>query len=194
MQWIVSPITNAARVTEVLLQKSDSCGQAMLTVTLDTNVIREWWCDQAKMSVVDQLIELSSNGHLDLAITTRIRADIPHPPLSARIESLPALDIGEIGTAFRLGVSRLGGADTLVGGELWGRFNKLMNEERPTGKKAPDWRDQDHLFGHFKSSRDVFLTWDRGILNMAGSLKDKLGLVVKTPEEFLNSNLQSVQT
>ena len=165
----------------------------MLTVTLDTNVIQEWWRDQTKASVVNGLLELARDGQLDLAITNRIGADIPDPPLSTRIGELPALDVDEIGTVFRLGVSNLGGGDTLVDEEFRNRLVEILNDYQQSVNKAPDWRDQDHLYGHYKAGREVFLTWDRGILKIAGPLKDKLGLVAKTPEELLNCQLRSDQ-
>ena len=65
----------------------------MLKVTLDTNLLLERWKNQNKAGVVEKLLNLAENGELDLAVTTRIREGIPHPPLSNRINQLPELGV-----------------------------------------------------------------------------------------------------
>ena len=52
-------------------------------------------------------------------------------------------------------------------------------------KKRPNWKDWDHLHGHFLKKRDVFLTWDGPILDAATELKEQLGIVVMKPEDFV---------
>jgi hypothetical protein len=53
------------------------------------------------------------------------------------------------------------------------------------GKKPPDWRDWDHLHAHYLLRRDVFLTWDEGILSLSQELTVQFGVVVMKPEEYL---------
>ena len=71
-----------------------------------------WWSQENKL-VTQCLVDLAGNGWVDLAITKRINDDIPYPPLAARISSLPALGIKEIGSVFRLDHSALDGGDML---------------------------------------------------------------------------------
>ena len=162
----------------------------MRSATLDTNLLLEYWKDQPKAAVVEKLLDLAQNGQLDLAVTTRIGADIPQPPLSDRINELPELDIRTIGSVFRLDVSALDGGDMLVGGRFMEEFidvaNRLTEEFRQRSTKPPDFRDWDHLNGHYLAGRDVFLTWDRRVLDVAADLQDELGIVVMKPEDYLN--------
>lgn len=53
------------------------------------------------------------------------------------------------------------------------------------GKTTPDWRDWDHLHAHHLSGRDVFLTWDRRILDVGAELRERLGIIVVQPEDYL---------
>ena len=53
-------------------------------------------------------------------------------------------------------------------------------------RKRPDWRDWDHLYGHYIAGRTAFLTWDQLILDAAPELRSGLGVVVMKPEEFLS--------
>ena len=80
----------------------------MPSATLDTNLLVEYWKNQAKAAVVEGLLELAQSGQLDLAVTARIREDIPQPPLSDRINRLREISVQEIGTVMRLGVGVLG--------------------------------------------------------------------------------------
>ena len=52
-------------------------------------------------------------------------------------------------------------------------------------RKPPDWRDWDHLHGHYLAERDAFLTWDVAILKSGHQLQDMLGLTVMKPEDCL---------
>ena len=63
--------------------------------------------------------------------------------------------------------------------------NSLPDDPNRPRKKRPDWRDWDHLQAHYLNERDVFLTWDKGILNAARHFKEKLGIVIMEPKEYL---------
>ncbi len=160
---------------------------APTSATLDTNVLQEFWRNQDKANVVRQLLDFSDEGQIDLVVTTRISADTPRLPLAERIDELPELGVGTIGSSFRLGVSSLGSKDMLVGPEAKELASFIEEHSRQLGhrKRQPDWRDQDHLYGHMVERRDVFLTWDRGILDLADALQGRFGLVVTTPDAFV---------
>lgn len=78
------------------------------TATLDTNVLIEFWRDQHKAETTAALLNLAEETKVFLAVTSRINADIPNMPLAGRINELHELNVGRIGSVFRLGVSRLG--------------------------------------------------------------------------------------
>lgn len=161
----------------------------MITVTLDTNVLEEYWREQDNAAVAESLLDLAMRRQVDLAITSRIYADIPDLPLANRINDLPALNVKKIGSPFRFDYS------TWDGGDVWGSAEFLQAmaslevelDRQGRTKKRPDWKDWDHLQGHFLSGRQVFLTWDGGILVVTSELQKRLGIVVKTPEDFLSS-------
>lgn len=158
-------------------------------VTLDTNILQEYWKKQDKVRVVEKLLNLADNGELDLAVTTRISEDIRHPPLSHRINQLPELRVQQIGAPARWDVSRWD-EDSFPDPEFSGFLDSLVCKDKNEGrKKLPDWRDQDHIQGHYLAKRDVFLTWDTPLLAWTQKLKERFGVVLMRPEEFL-SNLE----
>ena len=159
------------------------------TATLDTNVLVEHWKDRNKAAITRTLLDLAKSGLLDLAVTSRIREDIPDPPLADRIAELRALQVQQIGSVFVLGLSALGGGDMLADDEfpeVMAQIEDLFNEQGRV-RNRPDWRDWQHVWGHYLKGRDVFLTWDRPILDAATELKAKLGIVVMKPEDLLSS-------
>jgi hypothetical protein len=163
------------------------------SATLDTNVPVEYWRDQERKNVVAELLDLARDGHLDLAICRRVRDDVPDEPLRSRLAELPALRIAQTGKPavldeWVLDVDHLG-SDEFVGfldsegfveaeADLL-RRGLLAKRRRPS---AIDW---DHVHAHFALGRDVFLTWDRGILAWADELRERFGIVVATPDEYI---------
>lgn len=156
----------------------------MSSATLDTNLLLEYWKNQKKRTVVERLVQLARDGALDLAVTSRIREDVPYPPLSEKIDALPKLEVREIGSVTRLDFWVLG-RDMLGSDHFVETAGSLDAEFRRLGKTPPDWRDWDHLHAHFLSGRHVFLTWDRRVLDVAEELRMQLGMVVVTPEAYL---------
>jgi len=65
------------------------------SLTIDTNLLMEYWRNRNRMQVVEQLLSLADEGSVDLAITSRIREDVPNPPLAQRINQLSELGIQE---------------------------------------------------------------------------------------------------
>ena len=159
-----------------------------LTLTLDTNVLVELWWSRQNAPITQALLGLAEDGQVDLAITKRINADIPYPPLADRISSLPQLGVQEIGSVFRLDHSSLDGGDMLGSDEFLDVMASIDGELDRQGRKRrrPDWRDWDHLHGHFLKGRDIFLTWDGPILEVSSELQVRLGISIMNPQEFLD--------
>ena len=111
----------------------------MISVTLDTNVLVEYWCNQHKAAVTKSVLNLAKHGKIELAITSRINADIPDLPLADRINELPVLNVQQIGSAFSLLTAQLGTAETcgevMTLSMLWHHLKKSWTgkvERKPT--------------------------------------------------------------
>lgn len=156
--------------------------------TLDTNVPMEFWKRQRDAADTESLVSLAARGQVDLAITSRIRVDIPDLPLANRINELSELNVQQIGSVLRFDISVFDGGDMFGSDVFIETVTELEAKFRRHGRmKFPDWRDQDHLNGHFLLGRDVFLTWDGFILAVTSDLQEKLGIVVQKPQDFLDS-------
>ena len=160
------------------------------TATLDTNIPFEVWQEGPRVGVVDRLMDLASAVPMSLRVTGRIREDVPRAPLADRIDELPELGIDLMGSVIRYGQWDAD-ADTL-GSARFERVRESMVDRRGampgSPGKPPDWRDWDHLHAHYLRRRDVFLTWDGGILDCADELKGKLDIVVMRPEKYLEQH------
>lgn len=161
------------------------------TVTLDTNVVREWWENRSKVKHMETLIELGKKFEIDLAVTGRIHDDVPNQPLAAKINDLPNLLIDEIGAVIRIDNWKQG-IDTggitefvnFIGSiETSDKFNHMSK------KRQPDWRDWDHIHTHYRYGRNYFLTWDRGILHFQKEFTE-FGIKVMKPEDYLSQHQQ----
>ncbi len=157
-------------------------------LTLDTNLLQEYWREQSKRDIVVRLLELGDEGNVELVVTNRIASDIPDGPLADRLRELPDLGIGQIGTVFRIGMSAIGGPD-MLGSDLFRDLQQTVDAElRRRGRaEVPDWRDWDHLHGHFLKHRDTFLTWDKRLIEAGQLVAKQLPITVMSPEEFLTS-------
>ena len=157
---------------------------ASTQVTLDTNLLLEYWKDQDRRAVVENLIELSRSGDVDLTVTARIREDVPRPPLSDSLDRLAELNVQETASVTRLDFWVLG--RDMLGDDTFVAVSQQLDEELTRqGRTPPDWRDWDHLHAHFLSGRSVFLTWDARILEISPDLLDRLRIVVTNPEAWL---------
>lgn len=147
-------------------------------LTLDTNIVYEWWKKQARHPVVAELLDLADQRLVELSVTASINDDIPHDPLAHRIAALPEIGIEEEGTVARVG-------KWLLGRDMLGDQD-FVDWYQTLGVKAiPDWRDFDHLHAHMLLRRDYFLTWDGAILNLRAELNEHWGIEVRRPEEHL---------
>ena len=156
----------------------------LVTLTLDTNLLFEYWQNGAKCKAVEELLLLAKQGKVDLAVTARIREDIPLPPLALKLNDLPEMSINETGSVARLDHWVLD-RDMLGDKEFddfWPRAQALAENRR---SKPPDWRDWDHLHTHYLLRRDIFLTWDQGIICIAEDLRLRFQIVIMRPEEYL---------
>jgi hypothetical protein len=153
-------------------------------VTLDTNLLQELWKDRPKRAVVERLLALAEEKGFDLAISARVREDIPEEPLASKINTLSDLGVTETGSVTRLDYWVLG-RDQL-GSDEFEDFRLQLESARKEGDaRLPDWRDWDHLHAHMLQGRTVFLTWDRAILRLSQVLQDRFGIRVQAPEDFL---------
>ena len=155
-----------------------------MKVTLDTNLLFEYWIDGPRRPVVDRLLALAKAKDIDLAITARVREDIPDDPLASKINELADLGVEETGSVTRLDYWVVG-RDFLGSGEFEDFRLQLESAWKEGDPRLPDWRDWDHMHAHMLLNRTVFLTWDRPILRLSTMLHDRFGIQVQTPDEFL---------
>ncbi|MDE0317190.1 MAG: hypothetical protein OXM61_20095 [Candidatus Poribacteria bacterium] len=162
------------------------------TVTLDTNVVKTWWKNRSKVEHVKKLLELGEKFEIDLAVTGRIRDDVPDQPLASEINDLPNLLIHEIGAIIRPnnwepGID-IGGITEFVdltrSIEISDEFNNMNKDNRP------DWRDWDHIHTHYRYGRNYFLTWDGGLLHFKKKFQEELGITLMKPEDYLSQHQQ----
>ena len=152
-------------------------------LTLDTNLPFAIWAKRPQATTVERLIELASDEKVSLRVTNRIHEDVSLPPLSEKIKELPDLGIRTMGSVirpkhWRPGIDRAGSA------EFDKAYRSLTDLEYRINDKH--WKDWDHLHAHYVNRRDVFLTWDKGILSFSAGLRDELNLVVMKPDEYLD--------
>ena len=156
------------------------------SVTLDTNVVMEYWRERENVTTVESLFELAQSDQLDVRVSRRIRQDVPKASLKHRIDELPELGVKEMGSIIRT-ACWTPGRDIAGSTKFQEVVDSIVNDITLRGEKCPDWRDWDHVQAHYLTGRNFFLTWDRGIINAASNLNEKLGIVIMTPEEFLDA-------
>lgn len=159
-------------------------GGDMPKVTLDTNLLFEYWRDRPKRASVERLVALAARNDIDLAITARVREDIPNEPLASKLNALDEIGVRETGSVTRLDYWVLG-RDQLGSGAFEDFRLQLESARKEGDPKLPDWRDWDHLHAHMLQGRTVFLTWDQPILRFRDVLQARFGIRVQAPEGFL---------
>jgi len=70
-------------------------------------------------------------------------------------------------------------------GEFYATACELANRRK---KNPPDRRDWDHLHAHYLLKRDVFLTWDQGIICLSQELKDNFSINVIRPDQYVQGS------
>ena len=160
----------------------------MLEVTIDTNVYEEYVRKQDNWEMAEQIFALAEQGKIDMTLTTRTRADIPDGPLREALE----LDLAK--PWFKLSPAAIqydaeSGEETDYASDFMidDFMAALEKRDRKSGrrKKIPSQIDRDHVQGYHLSRRDVFLTWDKQVLRWAEELQPRFGILVMTPEAFL---------
>ncbi|WP_339829433.1 hypothetical protein [uncultured Parvibaculum sp.] len=168
-----------------------------LRVTLDTNCLINSFDDTSATATslddLRKLLQLARDGIVEIAVTTRVKVDLQRDAdVTRRAEMLShASQFQEVGTLGRWGVSTWGGGDFYVGdaqirqtAQIQGiLFPNLSIDDK---RRANKMNDVDHLFGHLRNSRDVFVTDDGGILRKSSQLKEALGIVVMCPAECVS--------
>jgi len=160
-----------------------------ITVTLDTNVIWDY-IDPIRKDhpAAKKLMELYEGHWKNIALTTRLDVDVPNGEVREKIDGLQVMSIG---TGFTLDTSRLGGGDFIVDDDWPERQRQIMSRLFPNAdENSPEHKnrlaDVDHLMGHQASGRDYFVTRDKGISEHKDWLRDKHGIKVASPEDFLS--------
>ncbi len=161
----------------------------VLTITLDTNILWELWHRRNEVEAIEKLMELNRIGVVELGITARVHEDIPSDPASTRLRAEFESGLSELPSVTRLGYWVLG-RDRLGADGFDARFKEATAKAAgrlPKGKRGgpPDWRDWDHLHGHYLEGRDYFVTLDQGILVIAQELRTWFGIEVRRPAEII---------
>jgi len=157
-------------------------------LTLDTNLLLEYWKEQDRAPTIEKLLSLATSGVVDLAVTARIREDIPLPPLANRLNELGTLNVSEAPSITRLDFWVIG-RDVFGDDEFIAFSSAIDGMLRERGARVPDWRDWDHVHAHYVLKRDIFLTWDKPLLSISNELRDRFGIVIMTPETYLASRV-----
>jgi len=154
-----------------------------LRITLDTNCFFDYF--QRAPHVIQPLVEMAINGQIELAMTTRVMADTLDKwmgpgasPIWQQILTFPELKT--IGSAFRLGTSRLGMGDYLVS-DSDGKKNERIGEIM----QGAQIEDVDHIFAHIIDNRDIFTTSDNHFLKHQEQLKKEFGAIVLEPQDAI---------
>ena len=165
-----------------------------MKLTVDTNVlwdavgIRRNPSDRARAK---RLLELHDEGKCQIWRTTRVAHDAREGSIAQKIKGIPQLSGPPLGTAFRLGSSKLDEGDFLVD-EQWTELehqlkNLLFPGSTTVSKKEPSrLSDLDHLLGHRASGNDIFVTRDKEILHNRKALASEFKIDVMSPQEVLD--------
>lgn len=165
-----------------------------MKLTVDTNVL--WDAvgnrrDPSDKARAKRLLDLHDEGKCQIWRTTRVAHDAQEGSIAEKIKGLPQLSGPPLGTAFRLGFSKLGEGDFLVD-EQWSELerqlkNLLFPRSTTEGKNEPSRAsDLDHLLGHRACGNDFFVTRDKGILHHRNVLAAKFEIAVMSPQEVLD--------
>ena len=158
-----------------------------LQITIDTNVLIDGLDGEPEnRAVFDALLSLHREGRVEIALSTRLEQDKSDDSDVGRVgrHHEAAKEFAVIGGPARINVSRLGSRDVIADGDQANRLAKMFGVQNfASANKHTVW-DVDHLYAHWSDDRDVFLTYDKGILNKKRALKNA-GIVVMDPPEFL---------
>lgn len=168
----------------------------LLKITLDTNCVinafDEQHCSATSTEDIEKLFELSQLEQVDVAVTTRLAADLLNdkdPVRRAHVLGC-ASTIPTVGTVGRWGTSVWDGGDMWVGSRDEGLIEEVQSVLFPNLSKS-DKRysnkinDIDHIVGHLSNDRDIFVTDDGGVWRKRKQLRQKVGVTIMRPSECL---------
>lgn len=176
----------------------------MLRVTLDTCLLITFLDKKQGANLVDTILKLHLGKKIKVFVSNRIFEPdtVENKHRQEQFEKLLRdFQIEVEGSIFRFDLSSYDGGDVLSGGpslrseEEIELFTKIVGSD-PTflhkdslGKRLSNkLGDYDALMDHYCSKRDVFITLDtKDYLhkNKRSIYEDKLGLIIKSPEEFI---------
>jgi len=149
-------------------------------ITLDTNciinLIDETSKSRTSINFIEEIIQYSHSNKIDLAITTKVEADLKNDKNKERkdnvmsyIKSFPI-----VGTMSK---------DTK---DLFTELQQIIfpggitqNQKHCSNKT----NDINHLIGHHINERDIFVTDDGGLLKKKERLKISPGIIIMSPKE-----------
>lgn len=165
-------------------------------LTIDANcIINLFDLESGSATSVEELralVRYAMEGKVEIAVTTRLEADLLRDRNEARrqplLETLNMFPV--ISTVARWDVSKWDG-------DLWAddrtvRLNEEIQQILSPGLTTADPRysnkvnDIDHLTGHVIDARDIFITDDKGILRRRDQLRNGPGIIVMTPAQALS--------
>lgn len=156
----------------------------MEKITLDSDALRDLIEERQRgIATMHDIWKLVEQGEVEWAITRGVDYDIPDGQLRQRLERLPVLSLVKTGKVARLDEWVLG-VDVLGGDEFLRLEEDIRAEWKPGQKPLPGREDFDHIHTHWALGRDVFLTWDKGVLALADKFA-RLGIRVQTPDQYL---------
>ena len=188
---LIFPTSNTLNIlryrTEAEITKEEYI-YSLPSVTLDTDVLLNMKTREA----VD-MQEFRKTYLVDLAVSQRIREDIKLYPDVEQfisdyyIRTIPSImrcSFDSKAERFLLNpkFNQPGSTEFLKSAE-----SIINNFFRPKGETPPGYLDWDHLHAHYLSRRDIFLTDDQKILKIEEQLKEELGIVIMSLEDFLNT-------
>jgi hypothetical protein len=159
----------------------------MVKITLDTNCLFDYF--ERNSEDIKELLKFQEASSIEIAITTRVTADTfghkNNSDIWEKIQTFPCITIPTIG---RFNVSYWD-EDFFAGGEDV-KLQNLIQE--CIGNNIKKLEDVDHLIGHIKSKRDIFVTSDRGdFIKNRECLQEKCSVRIFTPKEcveYLKTN------
>jgi len=169
-----------------------------LKLTLDTNCFINLFdvssTTATSVETLSELMSLGRSGRVDIALTTRVESDLEQDTNPERkagmLRHLRMMPV--VGTVARWDTSRWDSGDMWASEEDERLATELQHLLSP-GLSTEDKRysnkinDVDHLVGHFKNGRDIFITDDDGILRKLEVLRTSFGIVVMRPAYALQS-------
>jgi hypothetical protein len=162
-----------------------------LKVTLDTNCFFSYFRvgrapNDPNAKYMDALVQWGLDGKIDLAMTTRVRADTVEQTgksgIWKRICDLPVVET--IGAPFRFSDANKDSGSRFPEVGFAGDVLVDANDDTENRLKkimaGADQNDIDHLWGHTIGKRDIFVTSDPHFLDHVDALRE-LGPVVMDP-------------